>query len=804
MDLANQKRMRIGLLYAVLLLPLIAIGAARSMQSNVNSPIDWVPHTFEPRARYDEFCARFGSGDTLIVGWEGCTLDNPRLDLLTRQLREASLFRNATGEPLIEDVISGREVFAQLLRPAPSAGIAGMSTAVAGERLRGSLVGADLRTTCLVLRFSREGLAQRSALISQIETQVERSCGVPRGQLHLAGPVMDGFSVDQESQRSLSQLAGPSMAVVLLAACVFLRSWRAGMLVFAIAAYCQGATLALVYFGGETMSALLIVLPPLIQVLAVSGGVHLTNYYFDACSENVPQPGIEAVRRGWLPCLLSTGTTAVGMASLMLSELTPIRAFGQFAALGVGVTAMVTLPVLPVLWKYCKVRATGRAVLRGNQPLPSRRPSSRWQWLTRAVAANRWPILSAAATLGLVLAVGLGNVRTSVRIETLFAPRSQLLLDYRWLESRVAELVPIELVVHFDPDAPLTLKQRLALLQQLEQRATQLPWITGSQSAQLFAPTPDQLGRLPAELREFAERQSDAAIRMRAGQCKFLDVDETGEYWRVTLLTSALKRINYSRALHNLDRHLAPVLRDSSGHATAGVSLQTTGVMPLVHAIQQRLLDDLLVSFVTALAIILAVTIVAQAGFLAGAITMIPNVLPTALLFGALGWLDWEVDIGTVMTASVALGIAVDDTFHFLTFFRRGLEITPSRLAAVEYAYRHCGSAMIQTSLICGLGLLVFSISTFSPTSHFALTVVMLIVLALLSDLLLLPALLVSPAGKLFQAALPLPQTDTVQFGPALEPPESFPQAAGNQVSPGTNARPPKSLLTIRRANGSR
>ena len=65
------------------------------------------------------------------------------------------------------------------------------------------------------------------------------------------------------------------------------------------------------------------------------------------------------------------------------------------------------------------------------------------------------------------------------------------------------------------------------------------------------------------------------------------------------------------------------------------------------------------------------------------------------------------------MTASVALGIAVDDTLHFLTFFQRGLETLPSRVGPSNSPARHCGSAMIQTSLTCGLGLMVFAGSRF-------------------------------------------------------------------------------------------
>ena len=108
------------------------------------------------------------------------------------------------------------------------------------------------------------------------------------------------------------------------------------------------------------------------------------------------------------------------------------------------------------------------------------------------------------------------------------------------------------------------------------------------------------------------------------------------------------------------------------------------------------------------------------------------------------------MDIGTVMTASIALGMAIDDTLHYLTFFQRGLSQGMNRRDCVLWSYQHCGAAMFQTSLVCGLGLSLFGISDFLPTSRFAWMMVVLIALALLGDLVLLPALLLGPLGRLF------------------------------------------------------
>ena len=130
---------------------------------------------------------------------------------------------------------------------------------------------------------------------------------------------------------------------------------------------------------------------------------------------------------------------------------------------------------------------------------------------------------------------------------------------------------------------------------------------------------------------------------------------------------------------------------------------------------------------------------------------MIPNVFPVLLVFGALCHLGIEIDIGTMMTASVAMGVAVDDTIHFLSWFRANLDRGLSRVEAVIETYRRVGPAMTQTTVVGGLGLFVFALSTFTPTQRFGTLMLILLSAALVGDLVLLPALLAGPLGRFFK-----------------------------------------------------
>jgi predicted RND superfamily exporter protein len=205
-----------------------------------------------------------------------------------------------------------------------------------------------------------------------------------------------------------------------------------------------------------------------------------------------------------------------------------------------------------------------------------------------------------------------------------------------------------------------------------------------------------------------------------------------------------------------------------------------TGLVPIVYKAQRELLNSLVASIGWAFAMIaLVMMIVLRNGRLrlrnlvnvrAGMLSMIPNVFPIVLIFGAMGHTRILVDIGTMMTASVAMGVAVDDTIHFLTWFRHGIARGLARNEAIIEAYRRCAAAMTQTTLIGGLGLAVFALSTFTPTQYFGVMMLTLLCAALIGDLIFLPALLAGPLGRYFcpppsatQAAPASPSYDSAQ-----------------------------------------
>jgi predicted RND superfamily exporter protein len=332
----------------------------------------------------------------------------------------------------------------------------------------------------------------------------------------------------------------------------------------------------------------------------------------------------------------------------------------------------------------------------------------------------------------------------------LLAAENRAVQDFRWYEENIGPQIPVEVVIHFDNACRLKPLQRLVMVREAQEQINEIDILDGAMSVASFFPNiPTQRGFRASSRRAVIQRQ----LRERREdliQSQFLSDANNEESWRISARIVGRKDFDYGEFLDRLRERVSPVIAQYEEAGHGGVTATYTGVTSVVYEVELSLLADLFRSFLTALAIIGLVMIVALRSIRAGLVAMVPNIFPTVVLFGAMGWLERPVDIGTVMTASVALGIAVDGTFHFLKWFRRETAIGKSRREAVGYSFQHCGRALAQTTVICACGLLVYGQSGFLPARHFAWMLLLLLIAAAVGDLVVLPALLLSPLGRLF------------------------------------------------------
>lgn len=722
--------------------PLIAHSALSVLGVETQTPMEWVQPSFGPRKEYERYTREFGSGDVVVVSWPGCELGRPELERVVEAATDAQACKDPQGKPWFDSVTTGSVVVDRLMSEPLS-----LDSKTAVERLEGLLVGPDGKTTCVVFGFTLEGLADRRRAVAWIRDIVRQTAMTDDAKVRMAGPVIDHIAVDIASKESLERFAPPAALAVLLLTWWSLKSFRYSFFVFLISMWCVGLSFATLHAWGDKMNAVLIVMPALVLVLGVSGGIHLVNYLVDSlAAAGGERRGVaaRAVRLGWLPCLLSAGTTAIGLISLVVSELEPIRTFGFHAAIGVMATFVGSFLVLPGLFERWPIRPGTLA--EGTAP----HGLVRWRWFPEWVIRHATLVVMVFIAAMAVAGAGVPGIRTSVRIDTLFQPESRVIRDYAWIEKTIGPLVPIEVILKFSGASPPRPAERLLLVEKVGEKLEQTTGASSVMSAASFAPDASAAtGFRKAAVRAVAARKLEQGLAV-IDDMKYIRDDDDGQSWRTTARISALDEVDYGRLLRRVEEAVDPIVEEAGG-AGRGITTTYTGVMPLIHAVQNTLLHDLFTSFLSACGLITLVMMFEQRGFFTGLVAMISNVFPMILLFGSLGWTGKRLDIGSVMTASIALGMAIDGTLHFLTFFRRALGRGASRPEAVHAAFDHCAAAMTQSSVVCGLGILVFALSTFAPTSRFAWMLCLLVAAALAGDLVLLPAMLVGPLGRLFK-----------------------------------------------------
>ena len=729
-------------------LPFVVWAANESVNSMFNSPFLWVPLGNEKRDEFWWFVESFNTQDTAIVSWPGCTVDDERLEhLASALLSDAPADDQTKCHELFARVSTGYSAVRELQKPPLN-----LSKQASIQRLRGTLVGDDGTTSCAVVVMTLHGVIERELSIRTIRRVVEEELGIANEHCHLGGLLVTGLAVDKESIRTLEYYTIPSVVLVVLLCWFCLGSWRLMLPIVFVAAFGERLVLSTVHFSGGNMNAVLIVMSPFVFVLVVSSGIHLANYYKEELHLRGSRgAAARALTVGLLPCGLAALTTTIGLLSLLINDVVPVREFGAYSALcmliAVALLILFVFPGFMDRWPVPVADQPGgirgvRATISGIDVLGA---------IARLVCRHsNWIIIASLGIMGLA-GWGLTRVRTSVDVLKLLPTESRTIQDHKWLETNVAPLATLEIIIHFDNDCPLDLVKRMEVLREVQSEVANIASIGGTMSALTFVRAIPPPGGMRGTMQRVVFRRRVLNACSRLAELGFLHESDKCQSWRITARTPALGDVDYRVLVDELEATVDPIVQRHGDESTNMVSATYTGNMPIIVDAQQILLSELTVSYLAAFAIIAVVIILALQSVSAGLVAMMPNLFPTVVLFGLMGWLNRPLDIGAMMTASVALGIAVDDTMHLLLWFRRELSTAKRAPEAVTSALRHCGMAMIHTTLICGCGMLVFTLSDFEPTRQFAMMMFLLLVTALVGDLFFLPALLVGPCRGMFE-----------------------------------------------------
>ena len=626
----------------------------------------------------------------------------------------------------------------------------------------------------VVIDLSPTGKSNRHDAINDVFAAAEDVL-IPVDTIHIGGRPIGAETLNAEvikstwntsvawwkvHERSIVLLSG---LVGMVLSFITLRSIPLALMVLCVSYYTTAAAVALVPVTGGTMNMVLIVMPSLLFVLTLSGAIHLANYWRYAQKHNMPNPVGHAVRMAATPCSLASVTTALGLISLMSSPLAPVRDFGFYSAMGCLlslVMVLVALPSLLQIWSGGAITSTT-----GQQGSILDEYSSFICKYHGYVHGFCWFLLIAAGS-------GLYYFQTETKVIRYFSPDARIVKDYNFLENNITGVNQIDAVIRFKMDEiikaeeadELNFLQRMEVIRRVEEKIRNHPEISGAVSLADFFPVDEP----PAEDASFIRRTTynkkvyttqeriitgedknaqsfivvadqPADLKKKGDQSLCLEGDEL---WRITAQASVTADNDYGKLVREMDEIIRSELKfhPYSSHFV-------TGMVPVFLRTQQAVLDSLIMSFALAYVMIAIVMMITLRSVSGGFIAMLPNLWPVGFIFGGLSWLGWKIDIGTMVTASVALGIAVDGTLHLITWFQDSLKAGTDRKTAIKKGLIHCAPAMVQTSMIVALGLLVLSPASLLLISRFGILMSALIAAALVADIVFMPVVLAGPLG---------------------------------------------------------
>ncbi len=627
--------------------------------------------------------------------------------------------------------------------------------------------------------FTEAGAADHLAALNAIEAAAE-SVGIPKDTLHLGGRPVAGAMMNEAVKHAIWNPAAPawnllgrspillSVIVSVTLSYLMLKSLRLCLLVQSVSILSAVAAVSIIAPTGGSMNMVLIVMPTLLMVISVSGTIHICNYWKNSGIDDPVKSVLQAAAIARLPCFLASMTTAIGLASLVVSSLVPVRDFGIYASLGCMISFVFVIYLLPAMMLYWPAKP----------PRREHNGTEFWGRLGRQLSRHKTKNLWANLLLTTGCLLGFLWFRTETKVIRYFPEHSKVVKDYNFLEENLSGIASVDTLVRFNKaqqeSVPFLDRARKILDVQEALRAHSEVSGTLSLASFLNLNPPDLksmsvMERRKARIREnvigehIHEKLLKGGEEARGLSSMLALANEPhdwlkpgdqalnlagDEIWRITCQSSIMSDYDYAR----LTRELAEIAEENLQDFPEGTpSHVVTGLVPIFLRTQQALLESLINSFGMAFILIGIVMVVLLRNGAAAFFSMIPNVFPIAIMFGLLGWWDIHVDIGTMITASVALGIAVDGTLHLMTWFQQLLREGHSREESVAKALEHCGPALWQTSAAVGFGMLTLYPVEMLLISRFGWIMCGLIFAALWGDVILLPSLLAGPLGSILE-----------------------------------------------------
>jgi predicted RND superfamily exporter protein len=479
--------------------------------------------------------------------------------------------------------------------------------------------------------------------------------------------------------------------------------------------------------------------PAFIAVIVVVGTsdiIHLVHRFAEH-SETAAGPK-EAARRAasevGIACLLTSATTALGFLALLATEIPPLRLFGVATGMGVIATYIITfLAVPPVL---ARIGApSSRARVHAVQG------AARMERLGVWVLDRHRGVLLVSAVCAALLVLCASQINADHRILEDIRADPTIDADQDFMEQHLGGSLPLQIELRFpggDPRDPAAQRAESELVQWLRDQPIVGHAVGLSDLTRLTWGALGGEGEFPDTRAGVTQSLMMAGMGGRDPVPRFLWAEEGDVRSRITARLLDQGHVATLALVEATRKRAATLLEPAGGEAVV------TGVAFLAQRVNATITRQFAGSFGIALVLIAGMWLLGTRSVRRTTTAVIPNVLPLLAMLGALGLLGITLKPSTAMVLSIALGIAVDDTIHFLSAYERARATASDTRAAILVAYRTAGRSMVDTTLVLVSGFALMRVSSFPATGTFGILTAWTIFMALVTDLVVLgPMILV-------------------------------------------------------------
>ena len=570
--------------------------------------------------------------------------------------------------------------------------------------------------------------------------------------VHRAGRAHAQVHYVSVMEREVALFVGLGLLLLITFLHFAFRTWWGIVIPLTVILLSGLGTLAFMEVTGKGIDIMTVVLPTIIFVVGMSDVVHIITRYLDELRAGLaPFSALrKAFREVGLATFLTSLTTAIGFLTLLSSAIGPIREFGLYTAAGVFIAFGLAFSLLPAV--LIRSRAPIAHVATGADSTAS--PWTPWlsRWFIR-ILRHRRAILGVTALLTLASIGLLSGIQVNNFLLEDLREDDPLRQEFNFFEHEFSGVRPYELALRFEPGREVMAEP--GVLAAVDSVETWLAQEVGAGSVLGPASLARTAHRLMNGDRPSANRIPEGAPlerlidRLQKLDRKAADGADAG--WRSTVRTDlGLARITAKTAdlgAKALAARNADFLDRVEAHLedhfeSPPFTVEVTGTANLIDLNNRFLASDMVLGLLIAFGIVALIVGLLFRSLRMMLISLVPNVLPLLFIAGFMGALDIDLKVSTSIIFTIAFGIAVDDTLHFLAKYRILLEQGRTPLWALRRTFLATGKAIIITSIILCGGFATLMLSSFEGTFHIGLLVSLTLCFAVLVDLAVLPLLL--------------------------------------------------------------